>query len=100
MSNQQGAGQRLVADTAGRILIAWKDGQDNVLREEFGRASKLKSQHLDAFEMEKLDVLESVVQSLQAGRFPSMSPVRANEDELRVAVRLLEHLADRCVRHC
>jgi hypothetical protein len=100
MSNYQGAGQRLVADTADRILIAWKEGQDNILREEFGRASKLKSHQLDAFEMEKLDVLESVVQSLQAGRFPSMSPVRANEDELRVAVRLLEHLADRCVRDC
>lgn len=98
MSNFQGAGQRLVADTADRILIAWEEGQDNSLREELARASNLKSQHLDAFEMEKLEVLESVVQSLQAGRFPSMSPVKASEDELRVAVRLLEHLADRCVR--
>ena len=98
MSNRQEAGQRLVADTADRILIAWKEGHDHSLREELGRASNLRVEDLDTFEMEKLEVLDSVVQSLKAGRFPSMSPVRANEDEIRVAVRLLEHLADRCVR--
>ncbi len=98
MSNRQGNGQQLVANVAGRILIALEMGRENNLNEEFGRVSNLKTQNLDAFEMEKLEVLESVVQSLQAGRFPSMSPAKAREDELRAAVRLLEHLADGCVR--
>ncbi len=97
MNNRQGSGQQLVADVADRILNAWKKGRENNLNEELGRASNLKTENLDAFEMEKLEALESVVQSLQAGRFPSMSPARASEDELRAAVRLLEHLADRCV---
>jgi hypothetical protein len=98
MTNRQVSGQGPVAQTADRILIAWKEGHDRDLKEALGRASLITTQPLDAFETEKLEVLESVVQSLQAWRFPSMSTVRAGDDELRVAVRLLEHLADRSAR--
>jgi hypothetical protein len=70
-----------VAGAASQVLRAWKNGQ------------RLNLQHwttrdpgLDALETERMEVLESVVESLQ--KHEKLSSTR-----LRAAVRLLEHLA-------
>jgi len=70
---------RDVAGTASQVLIAWKKGQRPSLRE-------WRAQELNAFETERMEVLESVVESLQ--KYEKLS-----SDRLRAAVRLLEHLA-------
>jgi hypothetical protein len=60
-------------------LIAWKNGQRPSLQD-------WRTQDLNALETERMEVLESVVESLQKqDRLPSA--------RLRAAVRLLEHLA-------
>ncbi|HTA71263.1 MAG TPA: hypothetical protein VK776_23415 [Bryobacteraceae bacterium] len=69
----------MVAGTASEVLIAWKNGQRPSLQD-------WRTQDLDALETERMEVLESVVESLQKqDRLPSA--------RLRAAVRLLEHLA-------
>jgi hypothetical protein len=68
-----------IAGTASQVLSAWKNGQ---------RPSLLawRAQDLNALETERMEVLESVVESLQKHDKLSSHRVRA-------AVRLLEHLA-------
>jgi hypothetical protein len=69
----------MVAGTASEVLIAWKNGQRPSLQD-------WRTQDLNALETERMEVLESVVESLQKqDRLPSA--------RLRAAVRLLEHLA-------
>ena len=70
---------RDVAGTASQVLIAWKKGLRPSLRD-------WRAQELNAFETERMEVLESVVESLQKHE-------RLSSDRVRVAVRLLEHLA-------
>jgi hypothetical protein len=73
-----------VAHVAGRILFAWRNGESARLTRELEQASWLAAQTALAstLEMERLEVLSGVVESLGDGRGP-----RAG------AVRLLEHLA-------
>ena len=73
-----------VAGVAGRILIAWRAGESAGLRRELEQAALLAAQTARAstLEMERLEVLSGVVESLGQGRGPHAG-----------AVRLLEHLA-------
>ena len=73
-----------VARVAGRILIAWRTGESAGLRRELEQALCLTAQTALAstLEMERLEVLSGVVESLGHGRGPHAG-----------AVRLLEHLA-------
>jgi hypothetical protein len=70
---------RDVASTASQVLIAWKKGQRPSLRD-------WRAQKLNALDTERMEVLESVVESLQTHD-------KLSSDRVRVAVRLLEHLA-------
>jgi hypothetical protein len=70
---------RDVAGTASQILTAWKNGQRPSLR-------NWRAHQMNALETERMEVLESVVESLQKHD-------KLSSDRLRVAVRLLEHLA-------
>ena len=73
-----------IAHVAGRILIAWRNGEGAGLRRELDQAAWLAAQTALAstHEMERLEVLSGVVESLGHGRGPHAG-----------AVRLLEHLA-------
>jgi hypothetical protein len=73
-----------VAHVAGRILFAWHNGESAGLRRELERAGYLTAQAALAstLEMERLEVLSGIVESLGDGRGPHAG-----------AVRLLEHLA-------
>ena len=68
-----------VAVAASQILNSWKNGERLSLDE-------WRTQRLDALETERMEVLESVVESLQG-------PRKLSSDRVRAAVRLLEHLA-------
>ncbi len=70
-----------VAGKASLVLSAWKNGERLHLGE-------CRRHDLDALETERMEVLESVVESLQGHR--NLSP-----DRIRAAERLLEHLAKR-----
>jgi hypothetical protein len=70
----------MVAGTASQVLIAWKSGQRPSLDD-------WRTQDLNALETERMEVLESVVESLQ-------KQDKLSSDRLRAAVRLLEHLAE------
>jgi hypothetical protein len=69
----------MVAGTASQVLSAWKNGQRLSLQDWRG-------QDLNALETERMEVLESVVESLQKHD-------KLSSDRVRAAVRLLEHLA-------
>ena len=69
----------MVAGTASQVLSAWKNGRSLSLE-------AWRTQDLNAFETERMEVLESVVESLQ-------KPEKLSSDRVRAAVRLLEHLA-------
>ena len=79
-----------VAQVAGRILMAWHTGERASLRQELEQAQFLAGQTsgdnaidlASTLEMERLEVLSGVVESLGHGRGPHAG-----------AVRLLEHLA-------
>jgi hypothetical protein len=68
-----------VAGTASQVLSAWKNGQRLSLE-------AWKRPNLNALETERMEVLESVVESLQKRD-------KLSSDRLRAAMRLLEHLA-------
>lgn len=70
-----------VAGKASLVLNAWRNGE----RVQLG---EWRTQRLDALETERMEVLETVVESLQGHR--NLSP-----DRIRAAERLLEHLAKR-----
>ena len=90
------SGQGEVATIAGRILHAWNDGQGISLQRELGRAEGLnpKADSLTSLEMERMEVLESAIETLRRHQVPSRSAVEASGDQVRAAVRLLEHLAN------
>jgi hypothetical protein len=69
----------MVAGTASQVLSAWKKGQRLSLQE-------WRDQDLNALETERMEVLESAVESLQ--KHETLS-----SDRVRAAVQLLEHLA-------
>lgn len=73
-----------VAGAASQLLSAWKNGQRLNLED-------WRTRGLNALETERMEVLESVVESLQKRE-------RLSSDRLRAAVRLLEHLAEAPVR--
>ena len=68
-----------VAGAASQILSAWKNGQRP-------RLENWRTQDLNALKTEQMEVLESVVESLQRQD-------KLSSDRVRAAVRLLEHLA-------
>jgi hypothetical protein len=78
-----------IAQVAGRILIAWHSGENASLKQELEHARCMAAHTHHAslltmastLEMERLEVLSGIVESLQHGR------------EQAGAVRLLEHLA-------
>ena len=70
----------MVAGTASQVLSAWKNGQRLSLQE-------WRDQDLNALETERMEVLESVVESLQKHE-------KLSSERVRAAVRLLEHLAN------
>jgi hypothetical protein len=86
---------RQVAHISSRILVAWREGDDASFQAELNRAQRLSTQArgLDALETERMEVLESVVESLdERGYF--LSPDEPGSSvRVRAAVRLLEHLA-------
>jgi len=69
----------MVAGTASQVLSAWKNRQRLSLQ-------NWHDQDLNALETERMEVLESVFESLQMHE-------RLSSDRVRAAVRLLEHLA-------
>ena len=69
----------MVAGTASQVLSAWKNGQRLTL-------DAWRAHDLNALETERMEVLESVVESLQ-------KQDELSSDRVRAAVRLLEHLA-------
>jgi hypothetical protein len=69
----------MVAGTASQVLSAWKNGQRLSLQ-------NWRADGLNALETERMEVLESVVESLQKHE-------KLSSDRVRAAVRLLEHLA-------
>ena len=69
----------MVAGTASQVLSAWNNGQRLSLE-------NWRAQDLNALETERMEALESVVESLQ-------EPDKLSSDRVRAAVRLLEHLA-------
>ena len=69
----------MVAGTASQVLSAWKNRQRLSLQ-------NWHDQDLNALETERMEVLESVVESLQKHD-------KLSSDRVRAAVRLLEHLA-------
>ncbi len=74
-----------ITRVAGRILIAWRSGEDAVLRQELEYARCLALQvdgTSTTLEMERLEVLSGVVESLGY-----------RNGKQRGAVRLLEHLS-------
>jgi hypothetical protein len=73
-----------VTSLANRILTAWREGQDGVLRRELTSASMqgMDAEGLDFAEQERMEVLQSVVETLQQKRELS-----------RAGLRLLKHLA-------
>jgi len=70
----------MAAGTASQVLSAWKNGQRLILQD-------WRAQDLNALETERMEVLESVVESLQKHE-------KLSSDKVRAAVRLLEHLAN------
>lgn len=68
----------VVAGAAFQVLSAWKNGQRPSLAD-------WRAQELNALETERMEVLESVVESLQIQD-------KLSSDRVRTAVRLLEHL--------
>lgn len=85
----QSCDRESVTDLAGRILTAWKDGEAVALQEELHRAANVPVSDLDSFEMERLELLEGIVQSLAA----EAAPRDSRECQVRAALHLLEHLA-------
>jgi hypothetical protein len=73
-----------VAQVAGRILIAWRNGESANLRQVLEHAHCLAAQAplSSTHEMETMEVLSGAVESLRQGRGQHAG-----------AVRLLEHLA-------
>jgi hypothetical protein len=69
----------MVAGTASQVLSEWKNGQRLSLQD-------WRHKDLNALEAERMEVLESVVESLQKHE-------KLSSDRVRAAVRLLEHLA-------
>jgi hypothetical protein len=69
----------MVAGTASQVLSEWKNGQCLSLQD-------WRDKDLNALEAERMEVLESVVESLQKHE-------KLSSDRVRAAVRLLEHLA-------
>jgi len=84
-----------IAQVAGRILVAWRSGENAGLQRELEHARRLAAQThqstmpemASTLEMERLEVLSSAVEALAKGRL-----------EQAGAVRLLEHLAKAGVR--
>ena len=69
-----------VAQMAGRILVAWRNGEPASLRQELEQA-QFALEPASTLEMERLEALSGAVESLRHGRQQSG------------ALRLLEHLA-------
>lgn len=65
--------------------MAWKAGQELNLKEEFDQVLSLSVQNLNSLEMERMELLGGIVQSLRTAG--------ANPDRHRAAIQLLEHLA-------
>jgi hypothetical protein len=84
-----------VAQVAGRILMAWRNGESAGLKQELEHAQYLADQtggvgtfeFLSTLELERLEALSGAVESLRHGRGSQAG-----------AVRLLEHLAKASAR--
>jgi len=72
---------------AGRILVAWKAGHELNLNEEFDQVTSISVQGLNSLELERMELLGGIVQTLRADAHPQQH---------RAAIRLLEHLAAGC----
>jgi hypothetical protein len=74
-----------IAQLAGRILTAWRNGEPSGLRQELEQVRCLadRTDHSSTIESEKLEVLCGVVETLGYARGQHAG-----------AVRLLEHLAN------
>jgi hypothetical protein len=73
-----------IAQVAGRILVACQNGENTLLKQELEQAWRLatETQYGSTFEMERMEVLSGVLESLRQSHGPQAG-----------AVRLLEHLA-------
>ena len=73
-----------VSQVAGRILIACRNGEKTLLKQELEHARHLAAQMRSSstFEMERMEALSGAVEALRYGY-----------DEQSGAVKLLEHLA-------
>jgi hypothetical protein len=84
MNKRQKTNQSTSKQIAGRMLMAWKSGDDLTLREEFTRIHSSNARGLSSLEMERMDILGAIAQVLC-----STNP---RPDQHRAAIRLLEHL--------
>ena len=79
-----------VTSIAGRILSVWQSGQGEALEQVLAHGLPPVAGSGDCLEMERTELLESVIESLRTA--PQVNDP-GGRDRIRAAVRLLEHLA-------
>ena len=84
MSKSGVASKDSVEKVAGTIVRAWRDGHAGDLRKQVTLAKSLVcSGASDTFEMEKMELLEGALESVQGAR----------PEQAEAAINVLEHLA-------
>jgi hypothetical protein len=91
-----------VAQVAGRILMAWRNGESAGLEQELELAQYLATQFASTLELERLEALSGAVESLRHGRGSQAGAVRLLEHLAKVSARPavpMAHASLREVRH-
>jgi hypothetical protein len=91
-----------VAQVAGRILMAWRNGESTGLEQELVQAQYLATQFASTLELERLEALSGAVESLRHGRGSQAGAVRLLEHLAKVSARPavpMAHASLREVRH-
>jgi hypothetical protein len=91
-----------VAQVAGRILMAWRNGESTGLEQELEHAQYLATQFASTLELERLEALSGAVESLRHGRGSQAGAVRLLEHLAKVSARPavpMAHASLREVRH-
>jgi hypothetical protein len=91
-----------VAQVAGRILMAWRNGESAGLEQELELAQYLATQFASTLELERLEALYGAVESLRHGRGSQAGAVRLLEHLAKVSARPavpMAHASLREVRH-
>jgi hypothetical protein len=91
-----------VAQVAGRILMAWRNGESAGLEQELEQAQYLATQFASTLELERLEALSGAVESLRHGCGSQAGAVRLLEHLAKVSARPavpMAHASLREVRH-